>query len=619
MAIKVRCKACETVLNFPDQAAGKVAKCKQCGERVRIPVPKGDKPRAKARTAAAEEEPQDDPYGDPLASLDLRSMEDTKRRVCPGCAKPVHLDDVECPKCGVTIATGTLSERQRLKHERKGPPPAEFYGAIWSNGGKFLKKHWGYAVRTAFIWSLTLSMSMTCLVALGYYRTSRSAELMESANADKQNIQILGDSLVITVPKEKGSKVTYDNTFYLTPGEVIRLRAPHIQPMYEPPAAFWMFLTVVFQLGFGGWAWTLAFTIAQVTLAGEKRIKRFPMDFFGNLTMGFRFYVWPIVLMVPFLALAAPVGIFSPVAAGIVSAVLMLFPLLVLPAAVIHMTQKYQYRSWLIWWMAKDLFKTLSPSLYIFALNLFMVLLVPLSVAITVIVMSSRIIGFLLAQQAAALAWAKANIMDMGEGNFEFMFYQMPLVFTFFFIVYFTICGLMAAPAVFMMRVIGLYGLYFKPDLALVNEFPDLETAGFGPRFLAFLIDYIILSLLSLVGGFVGTLFGMLFTFYGWGAAQLLSNGVSLIASLALWGFYFASGESGAARATLGKAAIGIMVLGEDDKPLTRKQAFGRAASAFVTMLTFYIGFLMCFFRADRRSMHDLMSKSKVVWRAEES
>ncbi len=617
MPIKVRCKACETVLNVSDQAAGKVVKCKQCGERVRVPVPKGDRPAAKARPPQ-KQEVESDP-GDPLASLDLRSMEDTKRRVCPGCARPVDLDAVECPKCGVTIATGALSERQRIKFERKGPPPGEFYAAIWSNGWKFLKKHWGYGVRTAMIWSLTLSMSLTCLYSLSYYVTARSAELMESAKADKTNIKIEGNVLTVTVPKEKGSKAVYDGTYYTTAGQVIKLRAPHVQPWFEPPSAFWIFLTVVFQLGFGGWAWTLAVTITKVTMAGEKRIKRFPMDFFGNLTMGFRFYVWPTVLLMPFLWISGVLGIFSPMASGIVTCVLMLIPLMVLPAAVIHMTQNYQYRGWLLWWMAKDFFKTLKPSMYILVLNLLMVFLVPLGVAITMIVAGRQIIAWLLQQEAAFLAWAKANIMDMGEGNFQFLFYQMPLVFTFCFLLFFIICGLMSFPAVFMMRVVGLYGVYFKPDLSLVNEFPDLETAGFGPRFLAYMIDLIIVNLLGLVGGFIGTLFGLLFSFYGWGAAAFLQLGVQIIASLLLAGFYFASMESGASRATLGKASIGLMALRDDNKPMTRQQAIGRAASAFVTALTFYIGFLLCFFRADKKALHDLMSHSKVVWRGEES
>ncbi len=614
MPIKVRCKACEAVATVSDQAAGKVVKCKQCGERIRVPMPKGDRPAAKASPAPEAENIS----GDPLASLDLRNVEDSKRRICPGCARPVDMDAKECPKCGVEIATGGLSERQRIRYERKGPPPEEFYGIIWSNGWKFLKKHWGYGVRTAMIWSLTLSMSLTCLYSLSYYRVSRAAELQASADADTANIKIEGSVLTLTVPKEKGSKAVYDRTYYTTPGQVIKLRAPFLQPMFEPPAAFWIFMTVVFQLGFGGWAWTLAIAITKLTLSGEKKIKRFPMDFFGNLTMGFRFYVWPAVLLISFNWITIILGIFSPVAALIFGCCLLIIPLLVLPAAVIHMTQNYQYRSWLIWWMAKDFFKTIGPSMYIFVLNLLMVLIVPLGVAITMLVAGVRIIAWLLLQEDAALKWAKANIMDMGEGNFQFMFYQMPMVFTFYFLTFFVICGLMAFPAVFMMRVIGLYGLYFKPDLSIVNEFPDMETAGFGPRFLAFQIDMILVVLLSLVGGFIGTLFGMLFTFYGWSAAPLLQLGVQFITTIALVGFYFASMESGAARSTLGKASIGLMVLREDNKPMTREQAFGRFGSGLVTALTFYIGFLLCFFRSDKKALHDIMSKTKVVWRGEE-
>ena len=443
--------------------------------------------------------------------------------------------------------------------------------------------------------------------------------MQASADADTTNIKIEGDVLTLTVPKEKGSKLEYDRTYYTTPGQVVELRAPHIQPMYEPPAAFWIFLTVVFQLGFGGWAWTLALAITRLTLAGEKKIKRFPMDFFGNLTMGFRFYVWPAVLLIPFNWITNLLGIFSPVAAIIFGCCLLIIPLLVLPAAVVHMTQNYQYRAWLIWWMAKDFFKTIGPSMYIFVLNLFMVLIVPLGVAITMLVAGVRIVAWLLLQEKAALDWAKANIMDMGEGNFQFMFYQLPMVFTFYFLVFFVICSLMAFPTVFMMRVIGLYGLYFKPDLTLVNEFPDMETAGFGPRFLAFQIDTILIVLLSGVAAFIAALFGMLFNFYGWSAAPLLQAGVQFIATLALVGFYFASMESGASRATLGQASIGLMVLREDNKPMTREQAFGRFGSALVTGLTLYIGFLMCFFREDKKALHDIMSKTKVVWRGEES
>jgi hypothetical protein len=250
-------------------------------------------------------------------------------------------------------------------------------------------------------------------------------------------------------------------------------------------------------------------------------------------------------------------------------------------------------------------------------MNLFLVFLIPIVVTVVIVVMQAKTIVWLTTQETYALEWLKSNVMDFGEGNVRFLFYQMPMVFIGAMIVYGVICSLMSFPAVFMMRVIGLYGLYFRADLAIVNEFPDLEPVGFGPRYLAFLIDYIIMGLLGGIGQFVGMLFGLLFNFYGWSIADQLAQGIGAVASLALFGFYFASGESGAARATLGKWSLGMIVLRDDNKVQTRQQAFGRAASAFVTILTLYIGFIMCFFRADKKAMHDLMSKTKVVWQSE--
>ena len=617
MPIKVRCEGCQTVLNVPDQAAGKAVKCKQCGGRVLIPGGESEaaapaRPRPKSRPKATSEDPDDVLFG-----VDLNRAEDTNRRICPGCARPVREEDIDCPKCGVTIATGALSERQRLKIARKGPPPAEFYGVVWGNGWKFLKKHWQFGVQTALVWTICLSMATTCSFALNYYITTRSAALEAMVAADTTNIKVEGNTVVITVPDDKGAKVLFDGTYYTTPKSVTRLPIPRLMAQREPPALFWTGMTLVFQLGFGGWAWTLATTIAGVTMAGEKKVKRFTLDFFGNLTMGFRFYVWPVILTLPLFLIAVAIGFFNIQAALIIGGLIMIIPLLVLPAAVVHMAQKYTHRAWLLTWMLRDLGKTIGPSLYVFAMNLFLVFLIPIVVTVVIVVMQAKTIVWLTTQETYALEWLKSNVMDFGEGNVRFLFYQMPMVFIGAMIVYGVICSLMSFPAVFMMRVIGLYGLYFRADLAIVNEFPDLEPVGFGPRYLAFLIDYIIMGLLGGIGQFVGMLFGLLFNFYGWSIADQLAQGIGAVASLALFGFYFASGESGAARATLGKWSLGMIVLRDDNKVQTRQQAFGRAASAFVTILTLYIGFIMCFFRADKKAMHDLMSKTKVVGQRE--
>lgn len=611
MPIKVRCQNCETVLNVSDQAAGKAVKCKQCGERVKVPLPGAGKP---ARKKPVETEPDPD---DPFGGLDLRSTEDTNRKVCPGCAAPVRVDDIECPKCGVTIATGTLSDKQRRRRERKGPPPEEFYRDVWSNAWKFLKRHKSYAVRTAVVWSVCLSMSLTCLYSLRFYVTKR----IESLNAmvdENANIERRGNTIVINVPNESASNVEYDGTFYTEKGKSITLWAPHIQAWREPPTIFWIVMTVVFQLGFGGWAWTLATNIAGLTMAGEKTIKRFQSDFFGNLTMGFRFYVWPTVLTLPVLAVAGVVGYFSPLAGGIIGGAAQIFPVLVLPAAVVHMAQNYAYRAWLPTWMIRDFFRTFASSMYVFMMNFFLVFLLPGAIVGTIAAMNARVASWLLVQETNVIAWLSSNVNNFGDGsNLEFLFFRGPVVFGSAFLFYFLLCLIISFPAVFMMRVIGLYGVYFRADLSIVNEFPDLEPAGFGPRYLAFIVDLIILVLLAGVGMFIGQLFGMLFRFYGWSLAGVLSLVAGGIASLVLWGMYFSRGESGAARATLGKWSIGLIVLREDDKVQTRKQALGRAAAALLSVLTLFIGFAICFFRADRRAMHDLMSKTKVVWQGE--
>lgn len=616
MPIKVRCEGCQTVLNVSDQAAGKAVKCKQCGGRVVVPVPgEGGAPRKKARPARPVEDPDD-----PFSSLDLRSMEDTKKKICPGCARPVRDEDIECPKCGVNIATGALSERQRIRIERKGPPPEEFYSTVWSNGWKFLQKHWTYALRTAVVWSLCLAMSATCSLALRYYVVNRitflNGELERLGDAIKPHPKNSGMFLLKT-PTEKGNFVEYDGTAYTQLNKEIPLWKPEIQAWKEPPSLFWLGMSTVFQLGFGGWSWTLATIIAGVTMAGEKKIKRFQFDFFANLTMGFRFYAWPIVLCAPLLLIPAIVFVFNPLVAAILYAIIMVVPVLVLPAAVVHMAQKYTHRAWLLTWMLKDFGRTIGASMFIFVMNLFMVLIIPITVAIILLVMGAQIATNLITVESDILKWLNDNVMNAGEGNFRFVVYQMPLYFGFAFLVYFVISILMAFPAVFMMRVIGLYGVYFRADLSIVNEFPDFEPVGFGPRYLAFLVDYIIMILLSFVGSFIGALFGALFNFYGWAIADQLAQGVSALATLGIWGFYFAAGESGAARATLGKWSLGMIVLKDDNKVMTRQEAFGRAASAFVTALTLYIGFIMCFFRSDKKAMHDLMSKSKVVWQSE--
>lgn len=618
MPIKVRCQECSKVMGVPDAAAGRAVKCKGCGARVAVPGGNsGQAPRRKKkkRRAPAREPSFDDFGDDPFGGMPLRSIEDSRQIVCPKCTKKVDEEDIECPHCGVNIETGALSAEQKQRRARKGPPPEEFYGAVWSNGWEFLKGHKMYAVRTALFWGLSLAMVIMAAYVLAWYIPSREQELIDSAEGP---VQITATYVLIEPTKEAVAK--YDGVKYgtgsarLKNGRVI-LPSPRMAAILSPPTYFWGFVMVIFFVACTGWAWTLSATIVEMTMSKQKKIKRFQSDMYKNMMKGFITVFWPTVLMCPVAwipnAMAAAGA--DPQVSGILALVIYMIPFVIfLPIAVVHFSQQYSYRAWLINWMGKDLLNTFAPTLFVSAMFFGLVLLVPLGICIGIAVGWGHVANFYVSNIEGPTLTAMFGQGDLDASSWVFAFGKMPLIF----LVSFTCCTLIglivAFPAVFMMRVFGLFGLYFRPDLALCNEQPPLSDAGFGPRFLAYQIDLIIVSLIVAAGVIVATLLSKLS-----GEWLFLPLIVTEVISGVL--FYFANWESGSGRATLGKWSLGLIVVREDNEPMSKKQAVQRTLSAAVNLFTLYIPFIMCAFHKQHRAGHDLMSKTKVVWRGDEN
>jgi hypothetical protein len=130
MPIQFKCK-CGHVLNVPDKFAGKNGKCPQCGETVKVPIPKAAAPKTAASSAA--------PAGTPTGRAPAQSatgvsakvaastgagatmpatagvmdslLEDAglKRRmgpVCPKCSSDIRPGSVVCTKCGLRFESG---------------------------------------------------------------------------------------------------------------------------------------------------------------------------------------------------------------------------------------------------------------------------------------------------------------------------------------------------------------------------------------------------------------------------------------------------------------------------------------------------------------------------------
>ena len=151
----------------------------------------------------------------------------------------------------------------------------------------------------------------------------------------------------------------------------------------------------------------------------------------------------------------------------------------------------------------------------------------------------------------------------------------------------------------------------------------NVSYAGFWKRFVAYIIDDIILSVAGfLVILLIGALFGLSFLSLLSGDAEstvaliVAAASAIVMAILALmivgW-LYYALMEASVNQATLGKMAIGIKVTDLDGNRVSFGRATGRYFGKIVSAMIFYIGFIMAGFTEKKQALHDIMSSCLVV------
>jgi uncharacterized RDD family membrane protein YckC len=129
-----------------------------------------------------------------------------------------------------------------------------------------------------------------------------------------------------------------------------------------------------------------------------------------------------------------------------------------------------------------------------------------------------------------------------------------------------------------------------------------MEYAGFWRRFAAWLIDYILVgvvtgilvAILGAIGGDAGTGFGYI---------------LSVIGSL----LYYSVLESSANQATVGKMALGIQVTDLQGNRISFGRALGRTLAKILSGLILLIGYIMAAFTAKKQGLHDMIAGTLVV------
>ncbi|MBL7855084.1 MAG: RDD family protein [Cyclobacteriaceae bacterium] len=153
--------------------------------------------------------------------------------------------------------------------------------------------------------------------------------------------------------------------------------------------------------------------------------------------------------------------------------------------------------------------------------------------------------------------------------------------------------------------------------------------AGFWLRFVAWLIDRILIGvisaiILSPILAAIGIVSGgSMFPFSDFGEqdfnwATLLATltamiGISLFVRMAVLLLYHALMESSKYQASLGKLALGLVVTDVQGNKLDFSKALVRNLCKLISNLTFTIGYIMAGFTDKKQALHDVIAGTLVV------
>ncbi|MGH9731943.1 MAG: RDD family protein [Candidatus Acidiferrales bacterium] len=154
---------------------------------------------------------------------------------------------------------------------------------------------------------------------------------------------------------------------------------------------------------------------------------------------------------------------------------------------------------------------------------------------------------------------------------------------------------------------------------------PQLFYAGFWLRFVAYLIDSVILGIvcvaLIVVVIFASGVAAMLRNLPENPTPDMFLRGAFVLAILALvaittvitW-LYYAWMESSPSQGTLGKMALGLIVTDMQYRPVSFARASGRFFAKFITgLIPLCIGYIMAGFTAKKQALHDMIASCLVL------
>jgi uncharacterized RDD family membrane protein YckC len=161
------------------------------------------------------------------------------------------------------------------------------------------------------------------------------------------------------------------------------------------------------------------------------------------------------------------------------------------------------------------------------------------------------------------------------------------------------------------------------PPTMSVPQPPPVRYAGFWRRFVAHVIDQIVVGIAALVVLLPGL--ALLGIGIGAGIMEGSESAVGLILAavaaylvaillivIGQW-LYYALMESSRKQATLGKLALGIIVTDLSGNRISFGRATGRYFGKIVSGMIMLIGYIMAGFTERKQALHDIMASCLVI------
>jgi uncharacterized RDD family membrane protein YckC len=135
--------------------------------------------------------------------------------------------------------------------------------------------------------------------------------------------------------------------------------------------------------------------------------------------------------------------------------------------------------------------------------------------------------------------------------------------------------------------------------------------AGFWIRFLAYILDSVILGIVMMVLSIPGFL---LLRSFRYEQGKFVAAAVGVYGLMMLLGLFYILFFWAVKGATPGKKALGLRIVREDGvDPMGWGTACMRLLGYIVDGFTFYIGFIMIAFTDRKRGLHDMIAGTTVV------